>query len=144
MWSTWLEAEESCHAIKFARKAISQGTRETLCLAKRKSVLPNYLPILYIPSLPMKHKECFQRENPSKNTWELEIFIPTIIYTFSLGFPLHLPLHLYILERFLTQTLTLPNLSVEWLESCFGAFGKHWKESLSGGCNWAKLWDLES
>ena len=28
----------------------------------------------------------FQRENPSKYTWELEIIIPTIIYTFPYGF----------------------------------------------------------
>ena len=67
--------------------------------------------------------------------------MPTIIYTFSLDFPLLLPLHLYIIERFLAQTLTTPNLSVE---SSFGAFRKHWKEPLNGGCNWAELWDPES
>ena len=125
----------------FTRKVISRGTRETLYLAKRKSVLPNSSPTLYIPSLPTKYKECFYNENPSKNTWELEIVIPAIIYTFSLDFPLLLPLHLYIIERFLAQTLTTPNLSVE---SSFGAFRKHWKEPLSGRCNWAELWDLES
>ena len=82
-----------------------------------------------------------REKNPSKYAWELEIVVPTIIYTFSLGFPLLLPLHLYILERFLTQTLTTPNLSVE---SSFDAFGKHGKEPFSGGCNRAKLRDLES
>ena len=53
------------------------------------------------PNYPRNVKNVFQRENPSQNTWELEIVIPTIIYTFSLGFPLLLPLHFYILERFL-------------------------------------------
>ena len=60
---------------------------------------------------------------------------------FPLGFPLLLPLYLYILERFLTQTLTTPNLSVE---SSFGAFRKHWNEPFSGRCNWAKLQNPES
>ena len=58
--------------------------------------------------------------------------LPTIIYTISLKFPLLLPLHFHFLERFLTQTLTSPILSVE---RSFGAYGKHWKKPLSGGCN---------
>ena len=37
-----------------------------------------------------------------------------------------------MLERFLTQTLTSLNLSVE---RSFGAYGKHWKKPLSGECN---------
>ena len=56
----------------------------------------------------------------------------------STHFPLLLPLHLYILERFLAQILTSPNLSVE---SSFGAFGKHWKEPFSGRCNQVELRD---
>ena len=59
-------------------------------------------------------------------------YLPTIIYTISLKFPLLLPLHLHILERFLAQTLTSPILSVE---RSFGAYAKHWKKPLSGGCN---------
>ena len=47
---------------------------------------------------------------------------PTIIYTISLSFPLLLLLKLQILESFLAQTHTSPNLSVE---NCFGASGKH-------------------
>ena len=67
--------------------------------------------------------------------------LPTILYIISLKFPLLLPLHLYILERFLAQTLTLPILSVE---RSFGAFGKHWKKPLSGGCNRAELRDPDN
>jgi len=58
--------------------------------------------------------------------------LPTIIYTISLKFPLLLPLHLYILERFLTQTLTSPILSVE---RSFGAYEKYWMKPLNGGYN---------
>ena len=58
--------------------------------------------------------------------------IPTIIYSISLKFPLFLPHHLHIFERVLAQTLTSPNLSVK---ISFGAYGKHWKKPLSGGCN---------
>ena len=83
----------------------------------------------------------FQRENPRKYTWEVEIVIPTIIYTFPYGFPQLLPLHLHIFERLLPQTLTTPILSVKW---DFGAIWKHWKEPFIGGCNWAKLQDPES
>ena len=36
------------------------------------------------------------------------------------------------LERFLAQTHTSPNLSVE---SCYGACGKHWKKPSIGGRN---------
>ena len=80
----------------------------------------------------------FRDKNPSKNTWELGIVIPTIIYTFSLGFPLLLHLNIYILERFLAQILTTPNQSVE---SNFGAIGKYWNEPLSGECNRFELRD---
>ena len=73
------------------------------------------------------------RENPSHNPWELEIFIPTILYTIHCGFFSQLlPLHFYILERLIAQTLTTPILSVKW---GFGAIGKHWKKASFGRCN---------
>ena len=81
-------------------------------------------------------RSAFQRENHSKYTWESKIVICTIIYTLPLGFSLLLPLPLYILERFLAQTFTTPNLSIKW---SFGAVGKYWKEPFSGGCNQAEL-----
>jgi len=89
---------------------------------------PHYIYLHYLRIV----KSAFQRENPGKYTWEWEIFILTILYTFPLSFPLFLPLHLYILERLLAQILTTPNLSVKW---GFGVVGKYWKESFSGGCN---------
>ena len=70
-------------------------------------------PTLYIPSLPTYWEECFQRENSSHNIWELEIVIPTILYTIHCGFPQLLPLHIQILEMLIVQTLTTPILSVK-------------------------------
>ena len=98
---------------------------------------PHYI----YPHYPRIVRSAFQRENPSKYTLELRIVISTIIFTFHLDFPLLLPLHLYFLERFLAQTLTILNLSVEW---SFGAVGKHWKELFSDGCNRVELQDPES
>ena len=83
------------------------------------------LPTLYIPTLPIYVKECFQRENPSNNPWELEIVLSIILYTIHCGFPQLLPLYFQILERLIAQTLTTPILSVKW---GFGATGKHWKK----------------
>ena len=108
---------------------------------KVKFCFTKSLPTLYIPLLPTNCKECFQRENPRKYTWELEIVIPTIIYTFPCDFPQLLPLHLYILERLLAQTLTTLILRVKW---DFGAVGKYWKEPFIGGCNQAELRNLKS
>jgi len=76
------------------------------------------------------------KEKTLANTLELEIVIPTILYTFPFGFPLLLPLHLYIIERILAQALTTPNLSVKW---GFCVVGKYWKEPFSGRCNQAEL-----
>ena len=142
MWRTWLEAKELCQIVKFVSTLRERLFRELPAkhfVWQKDKVLYQILYLHYTyPHYPRNVRSAFQRENLNKNTWELEIIIPTIIYIFSLGFLLLLLLHLYLLERFLTQILTTPNMSVE---SSFGAFGKHWKEPLSGGCNRAKLWD---
>ena len=77
-----------------AGKANPRRTRETLNLAKSYVLLYHVLPTLYIPSLITNCMECFSERNPRKYTWELEIVIPTIIYSFSCSFPQLLPLHL--------------------------------------------------
>ena len=145
MWSTWLEAKESHQAVKFA--SVSQGGPSHEVLTKHSvwQKVKLFYQILY-PHYKYSHypqiiMSAFQRKNPSKYTWGLEIFIPTIIYTFPYGCPQLLPLYLYILERFITQTLTTPYLSDKW---GFGAAAKYWNEPFSCGCNWAKLQDLES
>ena len=50
-------------------------------------VLPNLYPHYIYSHYPQIVKSAFQRENPSKYTWEFKIVIPTIIYTFPCGFP---------------------------------------------------------
>ena len=74
---------------------------------------------------PYIERSAFQRENPRHNPWELEIVIPTILYTIHCGFPQLLPLHIKILERLIAQTLTTPILNVQW---GFGVARKHWKK----------------
>ena len=92
--------------------------------------LPSLYPYYIYHHYPQIIRNAFQRKNPRKYTWELKIVKPTIIYTFSCGFPQLLPLHLYILESLLAQTLTTPILSVKvrfwWCwEASKGAI--HWR-----------------
>ena len=54
---------------------------------KVKLVYQILYPHYIYPHYPWIVKSAFERENPSKYTWELEIVIPTIIYTFPCGFP---------------------------------------------------------
>ena len=101
---------------------------------------PSCLHPYYIyPHYPHIVKSVFQKENHSIHTWELEIVISIIIYTFLCGFLLLLPLQIQILERLIAQTLTTPNLSIKW---GFGAARKYWKKPIIGGCNRAELHDL--
>ena len=70
----------------FARKAILWGTRETFCLVKIKLLYQILYPHYKYPHYPWNVWSSFQRENHSRNTWELEIVIPTYLYTFACGF----------------------------------------------------------
>ena len=76
--------------------------------------LPSLYPHYIYPYYSHIVRSVFQRENLRNYPWELEIVIPTIIYTFPCGFSLFLLLHIQILERLIAQTLTTPNLSVKW------------------------------
>ena len=96
------------------------------------SETPYLYPHYIYPHYPHMLRSAFQRENPSHKLWELEIIIPTILYTILCGFPQLLPLHFHILERLIAPTLTTPILSVKW---GFGASEKHWKMPSFGGCN---------
>ena len=126
--STWLECEESW---QLGFVSISQVRPSREIPAKHLVLLfwHIYYTIssctLYIPPLPTYWEECFQRENPRHNPWELEIVILTILYTIIYGFPQLLPLYIQILERLIAQTLTTPILSVKW---GFGVTGKYWKK----------------
>ena len=130
--STWLECEESWQMVTagfceyFAGKAFSRDTRKTFYFAIFSYLIHHVSTYtIYTHITHILKGVFFQRENSSYNLWELEIVIPTILYTIHCGFPQLLPLHIQILERLIAQTLTTPILSIKW---GFGATGKHWKK----------------
>ena len=117
IWRVFSKLDYTSH---FATQAKLQVTHETPCLMILNVSFHIPLPILYKPSLPTKYffkKIFFSKKLLRKKTLAKHLrvinFLPTIIYTASLKFLLLLPLYLHILERFLTQTLTSPILSVE-------------------------------
>ena len=90
---------EACALHMTGMRRVSTGWRQ-LCLASISRVRPScetfYSTSLYYQIhtfcthtiyIHITHKWCGEllRENPSKNTWELEIVIPTILYTFVYG-----------------------------------------------------------
>ena len=94
-----------CHPVKYSRNFLFG---KKLCFA-----LPSLYSHYIYPHYPQSVRSDFQRENPRKYTWELEIVIPTIIDTFPYGFSQFLPLHLHIFERLIVQTLITLILSVK-------------------------------
>ena len=68
-----------------AGKAFLRDTREIFCSASMSNLIHTFY--AYIIYTHITH-ECWGellRENPSQTTWELEIVIPTNLYTFVLG-----------------------------------------------------------
>ena len=96
---TWLECEESVQmetAVSreyLAGKAFPRDTRETFYFARLYYLIHTFCTYTIYTHITHKWWGELLRENPSKNTWELEIVIPTIFYTFicrfssSLTFP---------------------------------------------------------
>ena len=68
------------------------------------------------------------KENLREKTLEVHLRVgdctPTILYKILLIFLYSYLSNSILIERFLVQTHTTPNLSVV---SCFGAFGQHWR-----------------
>ena len=88
---TWLECEESVQmetAVSreyLASKAFPWDTRETFCSARLYYLIHTFCTYTIYTHITHKWEGEPLRENPSKNTWELEIVIPTILYTFVCG-----------------------------------------------------------
>ena len=127
--TTWLKCKESWQLV-FTSNSLVRPSRK---VPMKHSVLLFWhicstmsSPTLYILSLPTYWKEWFLK-NPRYYPWELEIVIPTILYTILCGFPQLLPLHIQIVERLIFQTLTTPILSVKW---GFGTARKYWKKPI--------------
>ena len=76
-----------------AGKAFPRDTRETFYFARLYYLIHTFCTYTIYTHITHKWWGELLRENPSKNTWELEIVIPTIFYTFicrissSLTFP---------------------------------------------------------
>ena len=68
-----------------AGKAFPRDTRETFCFARLCYLIHTFCTLIIYTHITHKCEGELLRENPSKNTWKLEIVIPTILYTFVCG-----------------------------------------------------------
>ena len=78
-----METAVSCEYL--ASKASLRDTRKTFCSARLYIWYTLSAPTLYIPTLPTNDKESLWEKTLAKNTWELEIVIPIILYTVVCG-----------------------------------------------------------
>ena len=105
-----METASFCECL--AGKAFPQDTHETFCFAELSFLIHTIC--TYTINTPITHI-CWGvllRENPNHKPWELEIVIPTILYTITCGFSQLLPLHFHTIERLIAQILTTPFQSV--------------------------------
>ena len=110
----------------FAGKTFSRNTCKTFCFTILAYLIYYvFTHTIYTIITHILRWVSFKEKTLDKNPWELEIVIPTILYTILCSFPQLLPLHIQILERLISQTLTTPILSVKW---GFGVTGKHWNK----------------
>ena len=88
---TWLEYEEPVQMEAamsreyLVGKAFPRDTRETFCSARLYYLIHTFCTYTIYTHITHKWEEEPLRENPNKNTWELDIFIPTFLYTFVCG-----------------------------------------------------------
>ena len=66
-------------------KAFSRDTCETFCFARLYYLIHTFCTYTIYTHITHKCEGEPLRENSSKNTWELEIVIPTFLYTFVCG-----------------------------------------------------------
>ena len=91
-----------------AGKAFLWDTHETFCSARLYYLIHTICTHTIYTHITYKCWRVLLRENPSQAPWELEIAIPTYLYTFTCGFPQLLPLNFHIIERLIAQTFTTP------------------------------------
>ena len=68
-----------------AGKAFLRDTREIFCSASMSNLIHTFYAYIIYTHITHKCWGELLRENPSQTTWELEIVIPTNLYTFVLG-----------------------------------------------------------
>ena len=115
-----------------AGKAFLRDTHETFCSASLSSLIHTFCTHTIYTHFTHKWIGEPLKENPSKNTWELEIVIPTILYTFvceiSLSSTSQFPYH---------WEVDSPN-TYHTLSECQVIIWCYWealKEAKDGRCN---------
>ena len=142
---TWLECEELVQMETVVSreyltgKAFLQDTRETFCSARLYYLIHTFCTYTIYTHITHKWEGEPLGENPSKNTWELEIVIPTFLYTFVCEIFSSPTSPFPYIERLIAQTLTTLFQSVKW---SFGATGKHWRRIRMADANGAccRIW----
>ena len=144
---TWLECEESVQmeTVVFRKnlmgKAFPRDTCETFCSARLYYLIHTFCTHTIYTHITHKCKGELLRENPSQTPWELEIVIPTILYTIACGFSSTPTSPFHIIERLIAPTLTTLFQSVKW---GFGVARKHRKKPRMVDATWSLLRDPES
>ena len=91
---TWLKCEDFVQmeiAVSreyLAHKAFSRDTHETFCSASLYCLIHTFCTLTIYTYITHKWWGVLLKENPSKNTWELEIVLPIILYTSVCGISL--------------------------------------------------------
>ena len=107
-----------------AGKAFLRDARETFCFTEL-----SFLIHTFCTHITHKCWGVLLRENPSHNHWELEIFIPIILYIIHCGFS-STPTSQFPYPWEVDSPNTYPPFqSVKW---GFGVAGKHWKKPSIG------------
>ena len=115
-----------------AGKAFSWDTRKTCCFAKLSFLIHTFCAYTIYTHITHRCWGVLLRENLSHKPWELEIVIPTILYTNTYGFSLTPTSPFLYHWEVDSQTLTTLFQSVKW---DFGVAWKYWKKPSFGGCN---------
>ena len=95
---TWLECEElvqmeiaQMETAMFYKylvdKTFPRDTRKTFCFAKLSFLIHTFCAYTIYTHITHRCWGVLQRENPRHKPWQLEIVIPTYLYTFACGFP---------------------------------------------------------
>ena len=89
-------------------KAFPRDTRKTFCFARLSILIYTFYAYTIYTHITYRCWRVLLRENPSHKPWELEIVMPTYLYTFACRFPQLLPLHFHTIERLIAKHLPHP------------------------------------
>ena len=116
-----METIVSCEYL--AGKAFLRDTCETFCSTSLSSLIHTFCAYTIYTHITHKCWGDLLRENPSQTTWELEIVIPTILYTFVLG---------------ISSSPTSP-FSYHWEVDSSNTYHTLWECQVRSWCYWEAL-----